>query len=332
MRLYLLALLVSAPALLEPSEAAPGGASSPGSELTNSAWVTNAPAVFARIQLTSTDGYLRNTQNLSLLEYQTATRFDHYLPASLNHLIWTNFIAHTNGRDMSIWSVRSHPTNWPQSGPVVAWNTNSLAWGMRGLTALSPCWEDEGSSGQAPVTALTRRHGYARGHSMGADGVNSNRTGHKVWFVTTNDVLIEVRVQRALVRTVKPDSRRDYTILLFDKDLPDSISPLRVANPTNFLSWYPAPTGAPRPIFKSEQSGRISAEVPGFWVDTWKGGDSGSPDLLPMPGELLFIGGRSTSGPSPEMQTDMNILCRIEGLDPGKYQMQWVDLSRFPSY
>jgi len=32
------------------------------------------------------------------------------------------------------------------------------------------------------------------------------------------------------------------------------------------------------------------------------------------------------------MQKDMNILCRAEGLNPDKYQLQWVDISAFPGY
>jgi len=51
-----------------------------------------------------------------------------------------------------------------------------------------------------------------------------------------------------------------------------------------------------------------------------------------MPGELVFFGGRTTSPPSPEMQADMNALCKLEGLNPARYQMQWVDLLRFAKY
>ena len=85
-------------------------------------------------------------------------------------------------------------------------------------------------------------------------------------------------------------------------------------------------------VFKSEQLGHVSAEVPGFTYNTWKGGDSGSPDLLPLPGELVFFGGRSTSPPSAAMQADMDELSRQEGLRPKAYQLQWVDLSKYPKY
>jgi hypothetical protein len=216
-------------------------------------------------------------------------------------------------------------------------------WGYSGMTALSPCWEAEGNSGQTPITALTRRHGYSRGHSMtDYDGFTTNFTGRKVWFVTAGQTLVERRVLKAVVRTIPRGAQRDYTILLFDQDLPESIEPLRVVAFTNLITKCPFSAGAPLPIFRTEQGNGVSAGVPGFSLPTWKGGDSGSPDMLPMPpasgnvplklGELIFFGGRSTSGPSPEMQSDMDTLCRMAALDPHKYQLQWLDLSGYPSY
>ena len=154
----------------------------------------------------------------------------------------------------------------------------------------------------------------------------------KVWFVTTNQTLIESTVLRGVVRTFPGGAKRDYTILLFNHDLPDAIEPMRVVAATNVAAKYPGCPDAPRPVFKTEQGGFVSAEVPGFSVPTWKGGDSGSPDMLPMPGELVFFSGRSTSGPSAEMQSDMDALCVMSGLDPRKYQLQWVDLAGFPTY
>jgi hypothetical protein len=261
--------------------------------------------------------------------------FDHFLPESLNNLVWTNFIAHTNGRSTVVWSARAYSPGWPAQPPVAQWNVNSLIWGLKGLTALSPCWEQEGSPGQVPITALTKRHGYTRGHSMGGERVGTLYAGKKVWFVTQQNKVVEMKVAREIVRTVET-SGRDYTILLFSSDLPDSIQPMRVAPPKSVFN--PSPTkyvelmGAPCPLFKTEQAGHVSANVPEFMVDTFKGGDSGSPDMLPMPGELVFANGRATSGASPEMQADMDKLTRLAGLDPRKYQLQSVDLSGYPSY
>ena len=257
--------------------------------------------------------------------------FYRFLPESLNELAWTNLLAHTNAKSDSLWSIRTHPPAWPKAAPLVAWNTNCLIWGMRGLTALSPCWEDEGGSGQVPITALTRRHGYTRGHSMGADGVTSARNGKKVWFLTTNNILVEVVVKLALIRTADK-SKQDYTIVLFNKDLPDSIEPISGVLSTDLRVKFPYAPGAPWPVLRTEQGGSVNAGLPGFSANLWKAGDSGSPDLLMLPEKLVFIGGRSTSGPSEEMQRDMNMLCRIEGLDPRKYQLNLLDVSSYPSY
>jgi len=262
---------------------------------------------------------------------RTNFNFDHFLPESLNQVVWTNFLAHTNGRTMPIWSTRMHPADWPTNPPVVVWNTNCLMWGMRGITALSPCWEMEGSPGQVPITALTRRHGYARGHGMGADGFNTRHGGKQVWFVTTNNIVITRKLARCVVRTMG-GSGRDYTIFLFDEDLPPEIEPLTVASPSKVFSKYANPPVAPWLLFFTEQSGSVSAMLPGWYLNITKPGDSGSPNLLPLPGQLVFMSGRTTSGPSPEMQADMDELCRLEGLSPKDYQMQWADLGEYPSY
>lgn len=326
-------------------------------------WSTNGPAVYALVRFPSPNVPLRlpparrlppalverlartNAEAARNLQrrfdaaqpspsqpvYLTNKVFDHYIPESLNNLVWTNLIAHTNGRSLAIWSDRSHPSGWPARPPVVVWNTNGLMWGMRGLTALSPCREGEGSSGQVPVTALTRRHGYSRGHSMGPDGFRTDWAGGKVWFVTTNNIVIEATVTRGVVRTAG-GGRGDYSLVLFQKDLPLSIEPIRMVAATNLFAKYANRPGAPWPLFGTEQTGHVSTGLPELSVSTWKGGDSGSPNMLPLPNELVFYSGRSTSSPSPEMQADMNALCALEGLKADNYQLQWVDLSAFPSY
>jgi hypothetical protein len=325
--------------------------------LMKAGWLTNAPAVYSawRYQVTNrapppTLAFRPPSTNLppeirsalgtflvqaiTVLAWETNSAFEYYLPESLNHFILTNAMAHTNGRNMLVWSVRTHPPDWPARAPEVRWNPGSIMWGMKGLTGLSPCWEGEVASGMIPITALTRRHGYTRGHGMGPTGFRTLLTGKKIWFVTLDNQIIERRVLREVVRVGDPHYG-DYTILLFDQDLPESISPVRVADNSNFdprrsrLCWRP---GAPVTIFQTEQSGYVSVGLPGFTVPTNKGGDSGSPNLLPMSDELVFFSGRTTSGVTPEMQADMDELCRLQGLDASRYQMQKVDLSRFPMY
>jgi hypothetical protein len=167
---------------------------------------------------------------------------------------------------------------------------------------------------------------------MGADGFRTNYAGRKVWFVTARNEVIEARIAREAVRNSSATNRQDYTILLFDRDLPPGIEPMSVAATTNVLRHYPFLPGAPYVIFQTEQGGNVSVPLPGFMIGTWKGGDSGSPDMLPLPDELVFLSGRSTTGPTPQMQSDMDELCSLQKLDPKRYQMRWVDLSRYPDY
>lgn len=266
----------------------------------------------------------------------TNSAFRGFKPESLNNAIWTNFLARTNGRTLHVWSERTRPEGWPTNRPVVRWNTNSLVWGMKGLTALSPSWQGEGYPGQVPFTALTRRHAYTRGHGMGAEGFDTQRAGQKVWFLTRDNVMVEAVIKRLVVRASAGTNKthRDYTIALFDRDLPDTIEPMRVVAMPDVQSRYPYPRQVlwPYPIFQTEQGGNVSTGIAPLTVNTWKPGDSGSPNLIPLPGELIFFSGRSTSGPSAEMQEDMDELSRLEGLKPGKYQLRYVDLTEYPEY
>lgn len=276
--------------------------------------------------------FLVPQQSVFRVQAITNLTFHHFAPESLQNAVWTNFISQTNGRSTLVWSTRDHPPGWPATPPRVAWNHQSLLWGRKGLTALSPCWEGEGLSGQVPVTALTRRHGYTRGHSMGPAGFHKNFAGKKVWFVTRSNELVERRIAREVVHI----GGIDYTLFLFDRDLPAAIEPLRVAHLADFVGpgpvRYPFCEKAPYLFLKTEQTGHVSADIPGFTLNTWKGGDSGSPNMLPLSNELIFVSGRSTSGASPGMQADMDELCRLEHLEPRAYQLRWVDLSAFPRY
>jgi hypothetical protein len=293
-------------------------------------WTTNGSAVFslqlgpAKVAATSTSTLGAAPQSGKIA---TNAVFDHYLPRSLNNLVWTNFIAHTNGRDMLIWATRSHPAGWPAHPPLVTWNRKSLLWGMKGMTALSPCWEKEGAAGQVPITALTRRHVYTRGHGMGPDGFNENFAGKKIWFLTTNNVVIEAKVLRDVVRM---HAGADYTILLLTRDLPSEIEPMAVVNRIDIYAKFPEIPGAPRPVFRTEQEGHVSAGVEGWNYRFFKGGDSGSPDMLPMPGELFFINGRTTSPADAAMQADMDQLSKSAKLDPKNYQLRWLDITGYP--
>ena len=59
-------------------------------------------------------------------------------------------------------------------------------------------------------------------------------------------------------------------------------------------------------------------------LSTHLGGASGRPNLIPMTdGSLVSIAGRSTSGPSAQMQSDMDVLTQSLGLVPANYGLCW---------
>jgi hypothetical protein len=87
----------------------------------------------------------------------------------------------------------------------------------------------------------------------------------------------------------------------------------------------------------TEQGGNVDTSgwatgISGFTYNFWKGGDSGSPDMLLVGEDLVFTKGRSTSGPSAHMQGAMDALSTLSGLTPASYQMAWKDMSAFPTY
>jgi hypothetical protein len=255
--------------------------------------------------------------------------FAGFVPGSLANTIWTGF--HTNGRSTRMWEFSQLPPGWPNQPPVLRWNTNSLLWGRKGMTAICQVIEGMGSFGQGAMTALTRRHGYVRGHSMGPTGLDPTRVGRRVWFCTRDSQLVERKIRSLFIRAPEPGSTNDYSIILFDADLPPGIEPMRVADRTAMFRKYFFGDLSHKPYFTALQEGYVSANVPG-WTVPIRAGDSGNPVMLPLPDELVFIGGITTSPPGAQMQADMDLLSRQAGLDPRKYQLQWVNLAAYPDF
>ena len=276
----------------------------------------------------------------------TNTYFSGYVVGSLGHHIYTNIIARTNGASINLWSVYPHTI---ATKNTFARNPNCLLAGISNLTAISQCNEFQGSRGQTPVTALTRRHGYYRGHGAGVDYGGTSVTNwvglesKEVIFVGHDNTVVTMLVSN---RITVYSGGYDYSILIFTTDLPASITPMKVATNVGFLSpsLYPFfPTNSqlgialPRPMIYTEQGGNVDTSgwatgIPGFTYNFWKGGDSGSPDMLLVGEDLLFTKGRSTSGPSAHMQGAMDALSTLSGLTPASYQMAWKDMSAFPTY
>jgi len=243
---------------------------------------------------------------------------------------WLNFIAQTNGRTMDMWSQRTYPPGWPNVPPVFAWNTNCLVYGLEGFTGISQCNEFEGAPGQVAVTLLSRRHGYVRGHSMGENGIRTNFfPGKRVWFCAADSTVVQMTVAAAYVRLgYMLDNAYDYSILIFTEDVPESITPVSVMSPQDMEIYYSNTPDLPFLFLGSEQGGHCAANIAPFLYPLWKGGDSGSPDMIPSPdNKLIMYLGRGTSGITSQTQADMDALSLFEGLNPANYQLKWYDLS-----
>jgi hypothetical protein len=243
--------------------------------------------------------------------------------------VWTNFIAHTNGQTMNMWSEETLPSGWPNIPPLLAWDTNCILYGLDGFTGISQCNEFQGAPGQVPVTLLTRRHGYLRGHSVGPNGLETDRAGQRVWFCTADNKVVQMTVAALFVRVEATSTNDyDYSIVVFTTDVPESIRPVSVISPADMEIYYSDTPDLPYLALATEQFGFCAANVPPFIYDTRIGGDSGSPNMIPSPdNKLVMYGGTGTTGFNPQMQADMDTLSIYEGLNPGNYQLHWYDLS-----
>lgn len=260
---------------------------------------------------------------------EISNRFASFVPGSLANAVWTGF--HTNGRSMRMWELSHLPPGWPNQPPDLRWNTNNLMWGRKGMTAICQVIEGMGSFGQGAMTALTRRHGYVRGHDMGPTGYDRTRVGRRVWFCTRDNQLVERKIKLLYIRARDQGTTNDYSIILFDADLPPGIEPMRVVDRATVMRKYLFGDPSHKPYFMALQGGFVSANVPG-WTIPFRNGDSGNPIMLPLPDEVVFMGGITTSPPGAQMQADMDKLSRKAGLDRRKYQMQWVNLDAYPDF
>lgn len=261
---------------------------------------------------------------------EISNKFAGFVPGTLGQVVWSGF--HTNGRSTRMWEYWQLPPGWPAKPPILRWNTNNLMWPRKGMTAISQVVEGMGSFGQGGITALTRRHGYVRGHDMGPSGLDPTRVGRRVWFCTRDNQVIERRIRLLVIRGREKGSPGDYSIILFDADLPPAIEPMRVADRTIIYRKYFFGDLLQKPFFRALQEGFVSAGIVPGWIVPIRGGDSGNPIMLPLPDELIFFGGISTSPPSAAMQADMDMLSRKAGLDPRKYQMHWANLDSYPDF
>ena len=264
------------------------------------------------------------------------------LPPSptLASALWQSFQTATNGH-----TAATEFLNLGGDVTNIVWNTNSCLYGQSGFTAFS--MEGNGyfftnAGWGTPVTALTKRHVYARGHDMGqTNNVLDNHpyTSAAIHFLTADNQVVLRHALAAFNRQnyfliAGQTAVQDYTLFLLDADLPDSIQPVTMVD-TNFAAKLAKNTAGWWPNFNPElatcqhnQIGTldgVSFNPHPFYV----GGDSGSPNFYILNGAVVMVDGRTTSGWSPQMQADADALSVWGGLNPASYQIKLLDVSQF---
>jgi hypothetical protein len=127
---------------------------------------------------------------------------------------------------------------------------------------------------------------------------------------------------------IDPANDYDYSIVVFTTDVPEGIRPVSVISPADMEIYYSDTPDLPYLFLATEQFGNCAANVPPFVFNIRKGGDSGSPNMIPSPdNKLIMFSGTGTTGFNAQVQADMDTLSVYEGLNPSNYQLHWYDLS-----
>ena len=260
-------------------------------------------------------------------------------PPTIQAALWSSFTAATNGH--------TSQTEFANAGGEITnitWDTGSPLYGKTGFTAFSlesnfaifnttnGVWNP--SQWGVPVTALTKRHCYIRGHSNGAtNGVIDTATNSAPIHFLTADNQIVTRYEIAAFKEY--GGGMDECLVLLDADLPDSIEPVTMIDAAAFaaklakntLGFYPGFN----PLLGTCQHNQIGTtdgthyNPHNFYID----GDSGSPDFYLLNGAVVMLQGRTTTGYNAQMQADADALSRFAGLDPSQYQIKLLDLNQF---
>ncbi len=255
----------------------------------------------------------------------TTTNVELYVLDALRWAMWTNFIRQTStisGISNIYEAEHTHRTGWPNTaGPIVAFYTNSFLCQYRGFTGISLCNARELSVYQGryqtninvpPITALTDRIGYLRGHGVAgprglhvpSQGYTNDWNGTNIWFCDTNNNVVQDVIAGAYVGDPNGDQNWDFTLVFFKTNLSDlGIAPVPyvMAPPSNWNADYHI-------CFKKTQNNDFDTGLPQFADVYWgtENGNSGGPLLLPLPsGDLVFMGGITTAYMTGQAVTNM---------------------------
>jgi len=241
----------------------------------------------------------------------------------------------TNGATSYLWSMNN--ANNPQTGNT-AWEGNSLIRAYYEYTAISQdCIWDGGNVGADSFTALTARHAYGAGHQHVATNQNAYviyQPPYTYWVAfcnanNPNNQVIRANILGYVAHWHDNGTLQDYTVLLFDRELTtNGITPMPVAYqlPAAYLVLTTGQAyGGTVQYGNTDFDGPLPTGcLPTLVPETQIPGDSGSPLMVPTTsGHLVFFGGKTTTGPSQQMQADMDWLTTNVnlGLSPANYQM-----------
>lgn len=292
-----------------------------------------------------------------------AAAFDRFYSPSntLAYRICTNALARSQGRNgyrFLSWSCCPDGTNAPAG---LQYDTNSVLWGWQGMTAIA-VWGEE-AAGTRPLTLITRRHAYTAGHQLHASSTNQ-----WVYYMTTNNVLVGARIADVVSYGDTPSlltnkhagcsGTLDIGIAIFDRDLPETIETMPVSKTVNgcsasWPSYYRANGPAITangwlPALQTCQHLMVTMKgliYPTNNLDTgrlWNapyhtsfcvGGDSGSPNMIPMPdGQLVLAGSVFECGNGGHVEADTmqwacDTLTARAGLNTNNYRIRVIDVT-----
>jgi hypothetical protein len=235
------------------------------------------------------------------LNQQPGYRFESYETGTLAAALWDHYTANTNGKVSQMWSSRTIGS--------ATWNANTLAKLGTNYTGLAYGWQGQSAAGIPPVTAISRRLAYTRGHGMGATGTNSANATKQIWFLTAANATITNTITE---QVTSAGYGEDWTIFVLANALPETIAPVALVSPATLATKRP-PSGGPHPILFTTQSGTAYSGRDS-WVGSLNPGDSGNPRMIFPGGQLAMFAGTTTSAWSQNFSNACAALLLRNGL------------------
>lgn len=251
------------------------------------------------------------------------------------HRIFSNFV-----KGSFPYPRAAHP-NW-------IWNTNSLLFkngvAARGVTAIGVAQELGATSTQLHFTLLTKRVAVTAGHWF-HQGAGTNESdvietrNQPVYFMTLSNTLVTQYVARVYVWW---DGGKDKAYFWFTNDVPDSITPMRIATASNYYAStaynVKAGTNGDGATLYADQDGNVYGQAgigmrPGILTSTPYAGDSGSSwFFIGTNNEAVFYQSVSSSYTDDTAIQRIKTITTTEGVDTNStgQSPQFIDISNYP--